>query len=64
MSHEERRWLLEEPTQSRISPKKLEYTKMIGNSVLTVSGTRQDVESVFADVQSIFEEFLPDLPLR
>ena len=37
---------------------------MIGNSVLTVYGTTQDVDAVFADVQSIFEEFLPDLPLR
>ena len=28
-SDEERRWLFEEPTQSRISPSMLEYTKMM-----------------------------------
>ena len=29
-SHEERRWLFEEPTQSRTSPCILQYTKIIG----------------------------------
>ena len=29
-SHEERKWLFEEPTQSRITPSILEYTKIKG----------------------------------
>ena len=37
-SHEERRWLFEEPAQSRISPSLLEYARVQIRTVLVWSG--------------------------
>ena len=49
-SHEERRWLFEEPTQSRISPSILEYTKMNPSKLLPSRSADHDKSAVLVSL--------------
>ena len=47
-SKEERRWLFEEPTQSRVSPSILQYTKIMGYIITTQDNNQKSIVFVAA----------------